>query len=125
MELIPVKTFKEGEVIFEEGDRADNVYIVLSGKVEVTKHGNSVAELHKDSIFGDMAIIDKAPRSATVKALEETDCFVISLDEFEKLMSDAHPIIQTVLKILSGRLRSMTHLISESEESYHFLFDED
>lgn len=116
MQQVPTQTFKAGEVIFKEGDPPGAVYIIISGEVEVFKEheGESaaVAILDRDSVFGDMSLISQAPRSASVRALSDTECFVVGLEEYQTILKTTHPLIQTILKILSGRLRSMTQSLA-------------
>lgn len=109
-QALPIETFKAGTVIMREGDAPGAVYIIAKGKIKVTKAGRTLAEMGRDGIFGDMALIDNSPRSATVTAVDDTDCFVISVDEFKKILVTAHPLLQAITKILTGRLRQMTSM---------------
>ena len=74
--------FQQGQVIFREGDKSQEAYFILSGQVEITlntSHGvQSLAKLGAGEIFGEMAVLNDAPRSATATA--KTDCVVVSLD---------------------------------------------
>jgi CRP/FNR family transcriptional regulator len=83
------KTIKieAGQVLFSEGDKANNVYLMLSGKVKVYKEdaeGNEIelATLSKGSFFGEMALFDRGIRSAAVKSLEACEFCVIEGDKF-------------------------------------------
>jgi hypothetical protein len=80
-------TFEAGQVLFSEGDKANNVYLILSGKIKVYKEdteGNEIelATLGKGSFFGETALFDKGIRSAAVKSLEECKFCVIEGDKF-------------------------------------------
>jgi hypothetical protein len=80
-------TVKAGQVLFSEGDKANNVYLILSGKAKVYKEdtdGNEIelATLDKGCFFGEMALFDNGIRSAAVKSLEECAFCVIEGDKF-------------------------------------------
>ena len=64
-EGIATRAVKAGAVIFQEGDKADGLFIIKSGLVGIRLGNRSLAELNANSIFGEMALIDDAPRSAT------------------------------------------------------------
>lgn len=65
----PLRSFKAGAIIFREGDPAEELYVIKSGKIEI-RLGNRVLDtLPERSIFGEMALIDASPRSATAVAL--------------------------------------------------------
>ena len=114
MSPLPKESYKAGTVILREGDAPGAVYILASGRVEVTKAGHKLAEIKRDGIFGDMALVDNSPRSATVTAVEDTECYVIGLEDFDKLLQTSHPFIQAIIKILTGRLRQMTAIYSSN-----------
>ena len=85
-ELIASKKFAAGEEIFRIGDRGRNAYFIESGSVEVTtlRDGEPfvIAELGVGEIFGEMSMIDDAPRSATVTAMEDTEVIEIQRSHF-------------------------------------------
>src|SRR5215472_3672775 len=68
----PTRSYKAGEVIFRQGDPAEELFIVKSGKVEVRLGNRLLDTLPELSIFGEMALIDRSPRSATVVAATDT-----------------------------------------------------
>ena len=64
----PVRSFRAGDVIFNEGDRAEESYVIQRGQVEIRRNGRLLDTLTEKSIFGEMALIDRAPRAATAVA---------------------------------------------------------
>jgi CRP/FNR family transcriptional regulator, cyclic AMP receptor protein len=102
----PVRAFKAGDVIFRQGDAAQELFVVQSGKVEI-RLGNRVLDtLPEHSIFGEMALIDAAPRSAT--AVAATDVRLVPVDEkqFLFLVSRTPHFALNVMRVLARRLRA-------------------
>jgi CRP/FNR family transcriptional regulator, cyclic AMP receptor protein len=75
----PTLTFKAGEVIFRERDPAEELFIVKSGKIEIRLGNRLLETLPEFSIFGEMALIDHTPRSAT--AVAGTDATIVPVGE--------------------------------------------
>lgn len=93
-----------GDILFEEGEDGDHVCFVVSGKLEVLKTVGeedlvTIATLKKGRSFGEMAMIDKLKRSATVRAKETTNVLVMSREQFEDILT-THPVMG--IKILKG-----------------------
>lgn len=103
--------FDAGETIFEQGDASDKCYRVLAGSVDIIIAGHDgqekrIASLGADEVFGEMGIIDPAPRSATAIAREPTACDVLSAEEVIDLMSSDPAQVMDLMKTLILRLRS-------------------
>ena len=101
----PTRCYNAGDVIFREGDPAEELFIVKSGKVEV-RLGNRVLDtLPELGIFGEMALIDRSPRSATVVAA--TDATIVPVDEkqFLFLVTRTPHFALNVMRVLAQRLR--------------------
>ena len=104
------RKYKAGETIVKEGEQAVAFFVVNKGRVEAVRGaggGNEVKlnELGPGSAFGEMALLDGAPRSATVRALEDVECLVLSRWDFvAELRTNPH-IAVAMLPILSKRLR--------------------
>lgn len=97
---------EQGEEIFAEGEAGDALYLVLDGKVRVHRGDRMIAELGERECFGEMAILDAAPRSATVTAVQDTNLLKISREDFQEIMSEKPEIALGIIKVLSHRLRN-------------------
>jgi CRP-like cAMP-binding protein len=113
--------FREGSMIFREGERGDKLYIVLDGRVRISKFIPGVGEealavLDRGDFFGEMALIDDKPRSADAKA-HEGDATVLSIDRAtlnEILSMDPHASLQflnLLCRMISRRLREINEKI--------------
>jgi CRP/FNR family transcriptional regulator, cyclic AMP receptor protein len=94
-----------GDEIFAEGESGDALYLVIDGKVRVHKQDRVIAELGERECFGEMAILDAAPRSATVTALNETAMLKITREDFQEIMTEKPEIAMGIVKVLTRRLR--------------------
>lgn len=97
---------EQGEEIFAEGEAGDALYLVLDGKVRVHRGDRQIAELGERECFGEMAILDASPRSATVTAIKDTNLLKISREDFQEIMSEKPEIALGIIKVLSHRLRN-------------------
>jgi len=107
----PSRSYKAGEVIFREGDPAKELFIVKTGKVDIQLGNRLLDTLPKLSIFGEMALIDPAPRSAT--AVASTDAILVPVDEkqFLFLVSRTPHFALNVMRVLTRRLRTSNTVI--------------
>lgn len=113
--------FMSGDIVFREGEAGNACYIVKSGRVRVCKtdrDGNEItlAHLGVKEIFGEMAIIDNTPRSATVVAAEDTMLLTVNEENFEKVFIKNPEFSLKMLKILVNRLRKSSEIIKELED---------
>ncbi len=105
-----VKKADKGEIIFSEGDHADNFFIVKDGTVEVWKDYHSaepdMLALHTcGHLFGEMALVDDLPRSATVIAREPTTLLHINRQDFRDIIQDNAAIALSLMKSVSSMVR--------------------
>ncbi|RMG16906.1 MAG: cyclic nucleotide-binding domain-containing protein [Deltaproteobacteria bacterium] len=108
-------TLDAGEVVFEEGEMGDALFLLIEGRVSVRRGDRVIAELGPGECFGEMAILDSSPRSATVAALEEASCLKIEREDFYDIMAEKPEIAQGVIKVLMRRLRrSIGHTPQEA-----------
>ena len=106
---MPTLRFDAGEPIVSEGERAETAFLIVSGTVEVSvgegKKSKVVATLGPGEVFGEMCLIEPGRRSATVRALTEAACRVISYEEFmASIQEDPADAIQ-FMRTLVQRLR--------------------
>jgi len=102
-----VKKFMPGEKIVREGDSGDEMYIILQGKVSIEVGDIIVGEMGSGDFFGEMSLIDNAPRSATVTAQETTLLFAINEKNFERIVAWEPTIAIRIMKSLSKRVREL------------------
>jgi CRP/FNR family transcriptional regulator, cyclic AMP receptor protein len=103
----PTTTFKEGQTIFKEGDMGDFMYILVEGQVEVVVRGVAVGIFEPIEVFGEMAVIDPKPRSASVIA--KTNCRLVAINQkrFMFLIQQKPQFAIDLMKILVERIRWM------------------
>jgi CRP/FNR family cyclic AMP-dependent transcriptional regulator len=97
--------FDDGEVIFREGDAATKMYIVREGEVELRRGSEVLELLGPGSIVGEMALIDPAPRSATVVAKGEAKLVAVDEATFRQLVQKVPGFALEVLRVVVRRLR--------------------
>jgi CRP/FNR family cyclic AMP-dependent transcriptional regulator len=103
---IPIRDYKAGETIFREGDRGTEFYVIQRGRVRILSGNRLLETLGENEIFGEMALIDDSPRSATAAA--ETDVAVAPVTEEQYLFLVRHTpfFALKVLRVLTQRLRA-------------------
>jgi CRP-like cAMP-binding protein len=98
-----------GTILVSEGTKSSDLYVIVAGRVAVERGGRRLCELGPGTHFGDMALVEDAPRSATVVALEPMDLLVIGREQMIGLMRVdpvlATKILWTLVQSLSARLR--------------------
>ena len=99
------KTCVLGETIFQEGDPGTEMYVVKEGEVDLFLRGKILKSLKKGDIFGEMAIIDNSPRSATARARTDCELMVINQERFLTLVHQNPNFALEVMKVLAERLR--------------------
>lgn len=108
-------TFREGETVFRQGDEGSTMYIIQEGSVVIIREkdgvGTVVARLKPGEFFGEMALVDQGPRSATVKTIEKTTLVPITRDFFMKHSSQNIRFIQTVMETLGRRLEKVDEML--------------
>jgi CRP-like cAMP-binding protein len=105
------RTFAKGTVIFREGDRGSEAYLVQKGSVRIFKtvHGRRVilGQCKPFQVFGELALLDDGARMAAAEATEDTTVMVLSKHRIRDMMDTAAPGLTTLIQSLIGTMRSM------------------
>ncbi len=104
---IPLKRYPAGETIFLEDDPGDLMYLVIEGKVNIVTYGTVLENVGLHGIFGELALIDNAPRSAGAVAAEPTEVALIDRDTFLELVRHNPAFSLYVMRHLATRIRRM------------------
>lgn len=111
------KVYYAGDRIFKEGEPGDRAYIVERGMVEIYKFvdGREVVlgTINKGGIFGEMALIDNAPRMAAARAVQQTTLVIVSRDVFESKLAKADPFMRGLISIFVKNIRRMGQEIAK------------
>ena len=112
--IASIRDVKVGETLFKEGETGDEFFVIISGKVRISKMVPGIGEealaiLEKNNYFGEMALVDETPRSADAIVHNSGQLWVIKKDDLEELMflhkDLAYELLWTFVRTLSLRLR--------------------
>ena len=106
-----LETFWAGQPIFLEGDPGKIMFVVMEGRVRLKVRSKTVEEIEPGGIFGELALIDGAPRSATAEAITDCTLATISEERFNDLALQTPGFALRVMRVLAMRLRNMDTLL--------------
>ncbi len=110
------KDLRMEEVLFEEGQEGSSMYVIISGEVLISKNGINIAHRKKGDYFGEMALIESLPRSASVKSLKEgTRLLEIKQKLFHSRLSSNPDVLIAIMKTLSVRARENLKILDSKE----------
>lgn len=108
--------FKAGDTILSENDHGDTAFLIVSGSVAVTvgagSHAKTVGTLGVGEVFGEMSLIEPGKRTATVKALTDTECVETSYEQFVTSLEHNPQAALEFMKTLVHRIRHMNALVA-------------
>ncbi len=122
-----VQNFKKNDLVIRENQPGGNLHILINGKAEVVKavkgsKGKSLARLDRGSVFGEMSVFDGAPYSASIRALDNCDIFIVRGSDFEKFLKEnpvaGHEIFRSLIRSISNRLRRTNLALSMAEKGH-------
>jgi CRP-like cAMP-binding protein len=128
LEMSKVRKFSAGECIVKEGQTDTWLYILMFGRIEVSKNGKQVTVLdRKGEIFGEMGALNSSRRSASVIAETDTVCLATDMFYLEKLTGNdkiafGYVLYRLLSEILSRRLRQTTAALIQSKSRLNFKF---
>lgn len=117
------RKYRRDEVIFHADDPGDSLYVVASGSVKITVNTDDGTEpailttIGRGGFFGELALLDGAPRSATAVAMDKVEALVLRREAFERLVDSEPGLRRTLLAALAGEIRRLTAQV----EDLHFL----
>jgi CRP/FNR family transcriptional regulator, cyclic AMP receptor protein len=116
------RRFRRGEVIFHIGDPGDALFVLVTGEVKISLPSETgeeaiLATLRPGDVFGELALLDGAPRSATATALGASETVVLPRDKFRELIATEAGVRDALLASIAGELRRLTTHVEE----LHFL----
>jgi CRP/FNR family cyclic AMP-dependent transcriptional regulator len=116
------RRFRRGEVIFHIGDPGDALFVIVSGEVKISLPSETgdeaiLATLRPGDVFGELALLDGAPRSASASALMPTETVILPRDRFRELIATETGVRDALLASIAGELRRLTTHVEE----LHFL----
>lgn len=125
--IVKILSFKKGELLFKEKEETQGLYLIYSGKVEISKTTpdgwkQTLAVLHGEHFLGELSIIERRLHEATAIALENTGVYLITRNDFEKMEKQDTALTSKIMKklvlVLSKNLRRMNEKFINSLISY-------
>jgi len=108
-------SFEQGELIIQEGEMGDSLFLIIEGQVQVHRLGREISKLGERDAFGEMALLDHEPRSASVTAQSDVTCLKVEREDFFELMSEKIEIAHGIIRVLTHRLREANEKLSVTE----------
>ncbi|MBT8050293.1 MAG: cyclic nucleotide-binding domain-containing protein [Gammaproteobacteria bacterium] len=106
-----VASFEAQDIIFCEREPAAHLYVILSGEVELTFHGDSLGVEQRGGIIGEMAVVDSASRNVTATALTPVTAAKLDTDQFRSIIDESSSFAMHAMATLANRLRAADDFI--------------
>jgi CRP-like cAMP-binding protein len=112
--------FAPGQIVFRQGDEGDAAYVIIEGRadivVEAASGPTSLAQVERNAIVGEIAILGDVPRTATVQALTRLETLRISKDRFLKLLREFPEIAVEIMRVLALRLAKTNQQLLDARD---------
>lgn len=114
-------TFPANHTIFAKGEEGQLLYILVSGRVQVHLEELPLAQLEPGAYFGEMALFDSQPRSASVTTLQESKCLVLTRQQVYQTIKESPSVAINLIRGLCQRVRKLNRLFGASEDLFYFM----
>ena len=118
MNLTRIVPFEAGEVLAYEGQDAEELFVILRGMIELESGGRSFAKLKQGAHFGEMALVERAPRSATATALSDGKLLIINREDFFEILRKEAPL---AVKLLWSFVRQLSKRLRQTNDELNTL----
>lgn len=105
-------SFTAGQTIVRQGESGQSLYILVSGRVRVHIGPRELARLKKEDCFGEMAVFDAEPRSASVTTLEPCNCLMLTQQQLYEAIEETPGIAVNIIRLLSRRIRELNQQVN-------------
>lgn len=110
-------SFPAKHTIVKQGDEGRSLYVLATGKVRVHIGDREIIKLNKEDCFGEMAVLDTEPRSASVTTLEPCDCLMLTQQQLYEAIDETPGIAVNIIRLLSRRIRELNQQINALEHT--------
>ncbi len=114
--LLKEITVATNATIFEKGEQGDSMYIIVEGEVAALDGDRVFTRMGERQVFGEMALLDGEPRTATIRATQATRLLRLDQEPFYELMDDRIEIARGIIHVLLQRLRARTNDVNRLQE---------
>ncbi len=113
-----VRTYKEGEVLFKEGDKGREMFMIVEGEIRISRASKDgeieLVRLGNGSILGEMSLLDNLPRSATGTATKPTKVSIVNEMVFNSVLAKVPPWLTSIVRIITSRVRDANKRVGQS-----------
>lgn len=120
-ESLPEIQLKAGDILFQEGDSGDEMFVLLSGALKIHKDIKIITTIEAVDYIGEMALIDDKPRSATVVAITSCELLKIDREVFQRQIAGQPGCLASIMKSLTRKIRKDIELIAEEFNNANIL----
>lgn len=120
-EDLPEVRLQAGDILFQEGDQGDEMFVLLNGALKIHKNIKIITVLEAVDYIGEMALIDDKPRSATVVAITSCELLKIDREVFKQQIADQPGCLASIMKSLTRKIRKDIELIAEEFNNANIL----
>ena len=107
--------YRDGDIVFREGDQPRYMYVVLKGAVQITSHGKPIERVEEGNALGVLSLLDGNPRTATASALEDTELAILDPKTFRYMVEEVPNFVWYVMGELAHRLRTTNAALTTND----------